>query len=179
VNAPRPPPAASQRHCPCLPRYCIPARRVLLTRHHQGFPDSRPIPSLPLTCGPWPDQAPSGFPRAPHPAVTGHARHGGDRSQTLTRSHVTGIGRPPSDGLTPHVRPHVASTQQTITVPPHIAAKTRQKHDYPSAATAAPTTGPARRVLWIVCRHNDLDQIARILPPRLNDRSASVATITS
>ncbi len=34
--------------------------------------------------------------------------------------------------LTHLVRPRVA--EQTITVPPETAAKTRQKHDYPSAA---------------------------------------------
>src|ERR1700757_119451 len=42
------------------PRYNNPARDVSLTRHPQGFPDSRPVPVLPLTCdrhgwhgGPW------------------------------------------------------------------------------------------------------------------------------
>ena len=29
-----------------------PAREVMLTRHHQGFPVSRPVPSLPLACDP-------------------------------------------------------------------------------------------------------------------------------
>jgi len=36
--------------------------------------------------------------------------------------------------LTPPENPPACCTQQTITVPPEIAAKTRQKHDYPSAA---------------------------------------------
>ena len=36
--------------------------------------------------------------------------------------------------LTPPGHPPACCTQQTITVPPQIAAKTRQKHDYPSAA---------------------------------------------
>ena len=49
------------------PRHCIPARRVMLTRHHQGFPDSHPIPSLPLTCGPWTEQGPLGFPMSSAP----------------------------------------------------------------------------------------------------------------
>jgi hypothetical protein len=39
-----------------------PAREVMLTRHHQGFPVSRPVPSLPLTCGPRPERGPLGFP---------------------------------------------------------------------------------------------------------------------
>jgi hypothetical protein len=36
--------------------------------------------------------------------------------------------------LTPPQRPPACCTQQTLTIPPDIAAKTRQKHDYPSAA---------------------------------------------
>ncbi len=36
--------------------------------------------------------------------------------------------------LTPPENPPACCTQQTITVPPDIAAKTRQKHDYPSPA---------------------------------------------
>jgi hypothetical protein len=72
-----------------------PAREVMLTRHHQGFPVSRPVPSLPLTCGPGRNGDPRAFPRASHPAVTGRACRGGDRSRTLTRSHVTGISQPP------------------------------------------------------------------------------------
>ena len=34
--------------------------------------------------------------------------------------------------LTPPGHPPTCCTQQTITVPPGVAAKTRQKHDYPS-----------------------------------------------
>ena len=47
-------------------------------------------------------------------------------SMTLDRS------RP--EILTPPENPPACCTQQTITVPPQIAAKTRQKHDYPSPA---------------------------------------------
>jgi hypothetical protein len=36
--------------------------------------------------------------------------------------------------LTPPEHPPACCTQQTITVPPDVTAKTRQKHDYPSAA---------------------------------------------
>jgi hypothetical protein len=36
--------------------------------------------------------------------------------------------------LTPPEHPQACCTQQTITVPPDVNAKTRQKHDYPSAA---------------------------------------------
>ena len=45
-------------------------------------------------------------------------------SMTLTRD------RP--EILTPPEHPPTCCAQQTITVPPHVAAKTRQKHDYPS-----------------------------------------------
>jgi len=47
-------------------------------------------------------------------------------SMTLDR------GRP--EIPTPPEHPQACCTQQTITVPPQINAKTRQKHDYPSAA---------------------------------------------
>jgi hypothetical protein len=36
--------------------------------------------------------------------------------------------------LTPPEHPPACCTQQTLTVPPDVTAKTRQKHDYPSAA---------------------------------------------
>jgi hypothetical protein len=41
-------------------------------------------------------------------------------------------GRP--EILAPPEHPPACCTQQTITVPPQVAAKTRQKHDYPSPA---------------------------------------------
>jgi hypothetical protein len=53
-------------------------------------------------------------------------------SMTLTRD------RP--EILTPPEHPPACCTQQTITVPPHVAAKTRQKHDYPSPAWRASYT---------------------------------------
>jgi hypothetical protein len=36
--------------------------------------------------------------------------------------------------LTPPQHPPACCTQQTLTVPPEVTAKTTQKHDYPSAA---------------------------------------------
>ena len=44
------------------------------------------------------------------------------------------LGRDRPEILTPPEHPPACCTQQTITVPPSVAAKTRQKHDYPSAA---------------------------------------------
>ena len=46
------------------------------------------------------------------------------QSMTLDR------GRP--EILTPPANPPACCRQQTITIPPDVAAKTRQKHDYPS-----------------------------------------------
>ena len=44
------------------------------------------------------------------------------------------LGRSRPEILTPPEHPPACCTQQTITVPPEVAAKTRQKHDYPSPA---------------------------------------------
>jgi hypothetical protein len=66
-----------------------------------------------------------GYHRVMCPAVTGKIRCPlRPASMTLDR------GRP--EILTPPQHPPGCCTQQTITVPPEVAAKTRQKHDYPS-----------------------------------------------
>ncbi len=68
-----------------------------------------------------------GYHRVSCPAVTGKIRcpHR-PRSMTLDRS------RP--EILAPPGHPPACCTQQTITISPDVAAKTRQKHDYPSPA---------------------------------------------
>jgi hypothetical protein len=68
-----------------------------------------------------------GYHRVMCPAVMGKLRcpHRPE-SMTLDRGHP--------EILTPPEHPPACCTQQTITVPPQVAAKTRQKHDYPSAA---------------------------------------------
>ena len=99
-------------------------------------------------------------------------------SMTLDRS------RP--EILVPPEHPPACCTQQTLTVPPDVAAKTRQKHDYPSAAhrrsytrrTAAERTyattkdtasnniargwcrlmGLAPAALWLACLHTVRNQ---------------------
>ena len=61
------------------PRPATHHRRLLITRHHQGFTVVHPS-GLPLACGPRVEREPSGLsPRASHPAVTGGACRGGDR----------------------------------------------------------------------------------------------------
>jgi hypothetical protein len=68
-----------------------------------------------------------GYHRAACPATTGKIRcpH---RPQSMT------LPRDRPEILTPPEHPPACCTQQTITVSPDVAAKTRQKHDYPSAA---------------------------------------------
>jgi hypothetical protein len=68
-----------------------------------------------------------GYHRVACPAVTGKIR-----CPLRTASMTLDRGRP--EILTPPQHPPACCTQQTITVPPQVAAKTRQKHDYPSAA---------------------------------------------
>jgi hypothetical protein len=68
-----------------------------------------------------------GYHRVMCPAAAGKIRCPlRPRSMKLDRS------RP--EILTPPAHPPACCTQQTLTVPPAVAAKTRQKHDYPSAA---------------------------------------------
>jgi hypothetical protein len=103
---------------PLSPRCCIPAREVMMTRHHQGFPVSRPVPSLPLACDPQPERGSLGFSMSSAP--------GRYRPRTSWRGQVTDTNpksrhrhQPASmsNGLTPHVRPHVAGIPHTSGIP--------------------------------------------------------------
>ncbi len=68
-----------------------------------------------------------GYHRVTCPAAAGKIRcpH---RPGSLT------LSRDRPEILAPPQNPPTCCQQQTITVPPHVAAKTRQKHDYPSPA---------------------------------------------
>ena len=68
-----------------------------------------------------------GYHRVACPAATGKIRC------PLRPASMT-LDRQRPEILTPPGHPPACCTQQTITVPPDVAAKTRQKHDYPSAA---------------------------------------------
>ena len=68
-----------------------------------------------------------GYHRVMCPAITGKVR-------CPLRPVSMALDRPRPEILTPPGHPPACCTQQTITVPPDVAAKTRQKHDYPSAA---------------------------------------------
>ncbi len=68
-----------------------------------------------------------GYHRAQCPAAMGKIRC------PLRPASMT-MDRDRPEILTPPENPPACCTQQTITVPPEVNAKTRQKHDYPSAA---------------------------------------------
>ena len=68
-----------------------------------------------------------GYHRVQCPAATGKIR-----CPLRPASMLLDRGRP--EILQPPEQPQACCTQQTITVPPDVNAKTRQKHDYPSAA---------------------------------------------
>jgi hypothetical protein len=67
-----------------------------------------------------------GYHRVTCPAAAGKTRC------TLRPASML-LSRDRPEILTPPQHPPACCTQQTITVPPDVAAKTRQKHDYPSA----------------------------------------------
>jgi hypothetical protein len=67
-----------------------------------------------------------GYHRVTCPAITGKIRCP-LRPQSMT------LDRDRPEILTTPAHPPACCTQQTITIPPDVAAKTRQKHDYPSA----------------------------------------------
>ena len=68
-----------------------------------------------------------GYHRVACPAVMGKIR-------CPLRPASMRLDRSRPEILTPPGHPPACWAQQTITVPPDVAAKTRQKHDYPSAA---------------------------------------------
>jgi hypothetical protein len=68
-----------------------------------------------------------GYHRVACPAATGKIRC------PLQPSSMT-LHRDRPEILTPPEQPQACCTQQTLTAPPEAGAKTRQKHDYPSAA---------------------------------------------
>jgi hypothetical protein len=70
---------------------------------------------------------PDGYHRVQCPAAMGKIRC------PLRPSSMT-LDRDRPEILTPPEHPQACCTQQTLTVPPEVTAKTAQKHDYPSAA---------------------------------------------
>jgi hypothetical protein len=70
---------------------------------------------------------PDGYHRVACPAVTGKIR-------CPLRPSSMRLDRDRPEILQPSQHPPACCTQQTLTVPPDVNAKTAQKHDYPSAA---------------------------------------------
>jgi hypothetical protein len=68
-----------------------------------------------------------GYHRVACPAATGKVR-------CPLRPASMSLDRDRPEILTPPGHPQACCTQQTLTVPPDVLAKTAQKHDYPSAA---------------------------------------------
>jgi hypothetical protein len=68
-----------------------------------------------------------GYHRVACPAVTGKIR-------CPLRPPSMTLDRDRPEILQPPENPQACCTQRTLTVPPEVTAKTRQKHDYPSAA---------------------------------------------
>ena len=94
-----------------------PTQEVAVTRHQRWFTHVRPF-GLPLACGP-PVGAgrPWAFPRASHPAITGHARQGRDRSWTLTEVTSSTSRRTSNQRTSHNVRPRVATPSGRVARP--------------------------------------------------------------
>ena len=115
-------------YCPSHPQRCCNSARWPATPPRTRPPRTTPSPPS------WPGTSSAGSPPTTPTATTGsRAPLSWARSAARTaRIHDPGPHRP--EILTPPAHPPACCTQQTITVPPEIAAKTRQKHDYPSPA---------------------------------------------
>jgi hypothetical protein len=116
--------------------YCPQAPRTLLdlgplardaTREDTAVHDTRTAELARYKLGKITSEDPDGYHRVMCPAAMGKIRCP-LRPQSLT------LDRDRPEILTPPQDPPACCTQQTLTVPPDVLAKTAQKHDYPSAA---------------------------------------------
>jgi hypothetical protein len=116
-------------YCPDAPRQLLelgPLARDA-TREQAAAHDIRAAELARYKLGRITSDDPDGYHRVMCPAVTGKIRCP-LRPQSMT------LDRDRPEILTPPQDPPACCTQQTITVPPEVTAKTAQKHDYPSAA---------------------------------------------
>ena len=116
-------------YCPCTPRTLLElgplppgAAREQATAH-----DAKTAELARYKLGRITRDDPDGYHRVQCPAAMGKIRC------PLRPASMT-LDRDRPEILTPPEHPQACCTQQTITVPPDVNAKTRQKHDYPSAA---------------------------------------------
>ena len=126
--APTTAPSSPTATCTARPPPDAARTRPARPRRHPG-PGRRPRPAdrrdRPLQTRQDHQRRPDGYHRVMCPAVMGKIR-----CPLRPASLRLDRGRP--EILTPPGHPPDCCTQQTITVPPEVAAKTRQKHDYPS-----------------------------------------------
>jgi hypothetical protein len=116
-------------YCPGAPRPLLdlgPLARDV-TREQVTAHDTRTAELARYKLGKITAEDPDGYHRVMCPAVAGKIRCP-LRPQSLT------LDRDRPEILTPPPDPPACCTQQTLTVPPDILAKTAQKHDYPSRA---------------------------------------------
>jgi hypothetical protein len=116
-------------YCPDAPRQLLelgPLARGA-TREQAAAHDTRTAELARYKLGKITAEDPDGYHRVMCPAVMGKIRCPlRPQSMTLNRDRPEILTQPPD--------PPACCTQQTITVPPEVTAKTAQKHDYPSAA---------------------------------------------
>jgi len=116
-------------YCPCTPRPLLelgPLARDA-TPDQAAAHDGRTTELTRYKLGRITRDDADGYHRAACPAVTGKIR-----CPLRPASMLRDRDRP--EILTPPGHPQACCTQQTLTVPADVNAKTRQKHDYPSAA---------------------------------------------
>ena len=116
-------------YCPCTPRRLLelgPLARTA-TKDQAAEHDRRTAELARYKLGRLTADDPDGYHRVRCPAATGKIR-------CPLRPASMRLDRDRPEILQPPEHPQACCLQQTITVPPDVGAKTRQKHDYPSAA---------------------------------------------
>jgi hypothetical protein len=116
-------------YCPKTPRPLLELRPLApgATREQAAAHDAKTAEAARYKLGRLTADDTDGYHRVQCPAAMGKIRC------PLRPASMT-LGRDRPEILTPPQHPQACCTRQTITVPPEINAKTRQKHDYPSAA---------------------------------------------
>jgi hypothetical protein len=116
-------------YCPATPRALLelgPLARAATPQQAAGH-DARTAEAARHKLGRLTASDEDGYHRVQCPAAAGKVRC------PLQPSSMT-LDRDRPEILTPPEHPQACCTQQTITVPPDVLAKTAQKHDYPSVA---------------------------------------------
>jgi len=116
-------------YCPCTPRMLlelVPLARAA-TKEQAAAHDAKTAELARHKLGRITRDDPDGYHRVACPAVMRKIR-------CPLRPASMRLDRDRPEILQPPENPQACCTQQTITVPPQVNAKTRQKHDYPSKA---------------------------------------------